>query len=156
MDYSEFETGYNILVRAYGDRQFPHDRKELFWKRFEHVNGRLFKTAVEKIVLHMMPPASIAQFLEERFPREIAREELSVLRHSGFTCEPCRDFGYGFIGDTVTRCTCDTGRKISPEELIRQQANYSAGARLMRGRASINIGALTGKLPYDKNKRESV
>lgn len=78
------------------------------------------------------------------------RNNQNLPRPGPFSCEPCRDFGFGFVGDTITSCVCSAGRRINPTELARQQGNYDRGKAFWK----TPLGEALKPLPYDPKKRE--
>lgn len=149
MQLAEFTTQLNRLRQAYGDRAFPGERERIFWQRYEKFSKERFEQVIEWVVLQMPPASQLVSILDERL-----RESVVELAdpNAGVSCTPCRDHGYGFVGDVVARCnSCETGRRISPAELARHQANYNRGARfLKRGRERT---AFLPDLPYDPTQR---
>lgn len=147
MNYSEFENGFKMLCDAYGSKVFPPVRQQLMWNRYEQTSAREFRSAVDWIVLNLPQPGTIVHILDDRLFKKESRE--NIYR---FKCEPCRDFGYGFIGDTIVACVCPQGLNISAQEIARQQENYDSGRkRFMDPKTA--VPALMKELPYDPNER---
>lgn len=147
MQLSEFEKGFLLLRGAYGERVFPKERETVLWNRYKHTADGSFKSAVDTIVLRMPQPAAILEWLDDK----LGNESKPTYAGSPFDCEPCRDFGYGFNGDTVAPCSCARGRSMHPASLARIQNTYNIGRRAFRGPIDSNFR----ELPYDPKKREA-
>jgi hypothetical protein len=149
MQLAEFTTQLERLRQAYGDRAFPNERERIFWQRYEKFSVARFEQVIDWIVLQMPPATQLVGILDDRL-RESVNE--IVDSSAGHSCPPCRDHGYGFVGDIVAACnSCERGRRISPAELAHHQASYNRGAKfLQRGQERT---AFLPDLPYRPGER---
>jgi hypothetical protein len=147
VELSEFETGFMLLRKAYGDRMFPPERESLMWRRYRHAAPGKFKEASEHVVLHMLTPGAVLSFLDG----QVNGESNKPLVDSAWAHDQCRDLGFWFNGEKAERCTCERGKQLNPAELHRQQVLFDHGKELLRGKAS----SVLPDLPYDKNERGS-
>lgn len=141
MGLDEFKSSFALLRGAYGERVFPKERESVLWNRFKHATEGEFRAVVERIVLRMPQPHQVIDWLDDA----IGSDDKPRLLGSVFACPPCRDFGFGWVDQTVVACSCQAGRQISPADLARHQKNYEEG----KGRF-LSPGL---PLPYDKNER---
>jgi len=146
MELADFAKGFLLLRGAYGDRVFPKEREQPLWNRYKHCEAGDFKTAIDVIVLRMPQPAAILEWLDDR----LGAGDKPTLADPVFACEACRDFGYGFLGDTVTACTCQAGVSMHPASVAKIQNKYNQGRRAFRAPMDSNFR----DLPYDPKKRE--
>lgn len=146
MDLAEFEKGFLLLRGAYGDRVFPKERESVLWNRYRHTHRGIFSAAVEKVILRMPAPNAVIEWLDADLRVETVNQNAGI----SFQCPPCRDFGIGFIGDTVVACSCASGRRLTPNELARQQANYDRGRAMFKAPGRFQVSS---PLPYDQNER---
>lgn len=131
MDKHFFGTQVDRLRRVYSAAAMNDERVGLYWAKFKMVSNQEFEAAITSLILEnttqALPTASkISEAISLNRPKETAHFDPLP----AFNCEACRDFGYGFVGDTVTACTCHMGRRVSPAELDRQQKNYDRGRKL--------------------------
>lgn len=155
MQYSEFEHQVERMRNVYSASSLNAERVKVWWDRFKSVSVSRFERALGHVVgestTQALPPVSkIAEALMLFPDRADATSNMQEMQ-SPHRCAACRDFGYGFVGDVLVRCTCETGRYLNPADFARQQAHYVRGkAFLARGR---NRAAFLAKLPYDPNDR---
>lgn len=152
MDKNFFTTQVEKLRGTYSPGALNETRIQLWWDRFKGVPNLVFENAVNYLIsestsqqLPALSKFSDAVGMFRSNPNGATMQEY----RSPFACEPCRDFGFGFVGDTVVKCVCPAGDKISPAELARQQGNYDRGAQYM-GKLKQSIGQ---ELPYDSSER---
>jgi len=148
MEVSEFDEGFSKLKKNYGERYFPQERETLMWNRYRKLPRGEFLAALDGILLHMPPHASLIERLDACLKDSIATASEPPSR---FACEPCRDLGYGFVENTLVRCVCSTGQGLHPEELAEAQDAYNRGGKYLR-KGPIPK-ALLPELPYDKHER---
>lgn len=150
----EFGTQLDRMKMTYGEKAFPEERMKIMFIRYNQFSAKAFALAVDWVVLSMPSPGNVVSALDEKlsYAKREAQESVQVVFKFG--CEPCRDFGYGWIGDIIVACTCDLGHKISPQELAKQQRNYNAGKLIME-KAKKGIRSVTTPLPYDPSERIS-
>ena len=146
MQIHEFENQMKRLKIVYGEKTFPPEREGMFWKRFQRVPAKAFEYAVDWIVLSMPSQGQIVVALDDKLRDAKIEKGADSQREPKYTCEPCRDFGYGWIGHTIVACVCDLGSRISPAELVKQQANYDRGRRFLKTPADLAklLGRETG------------
>jgi hypothetical protein len=148
MSPGDFAEQMDRLIKTYGERSYPKERFDAIWARVRTVPQDQFQNAVTALLGDCFTPPGLTRITEEvaRHRSETKRMDMAP---PAFECEPCRDFGFGFDGDTVVACmTCHRGRTISPAELAKQQANYNAGARFVS-----NLRKAFSDLPYDHRER---
>jgi hypothetical protein len=132
MQLHEFENQMRRLKIIYGEKTFPEEREKMMFKRYNRVHASAFTLGVDWIALKMPNPSAIINELDEKLKDARGREpQADDKRETVYNCEPCRDFGYGWIGDTITRCTCASGRKVSDDEIAKHQNNYDVGRRFL-------------------------
>lgn len=130
------------------------ERAKLIWAKFRNAPDHVFENAINHLIsehtTQTLPALS-------KFAEAVGMFRTGTSAHinhapPAFDCEPCRDFGFGWAGETIVACsTCETGRRISPQELARQQNNYDNGKRLfMDPKRFPNVGTT---LPYDPSVR---
>jgi hypothetical protein len=151
---NEFIAQMDRLHRTYGEKAYPKERMDAIWERVKDFPRNQMDRAVTFLIGENFSPPSLSKISEALGPNRspISQPGKSSDVYGGFTCEPCRDFGFGFVGDTVVACACDKGQATSPAELVRQQKNYDKGREMFRTRASFKAFA-TKDLPYDPNER---
>lgn len=133
----EFENQMRRLKIVYGEKTFPPEREGMFWKRFQRVPGKAFELAVDWVVLSMPSPGQVVVVLDDKLRDSRVERGSDSIRETKYDCEPCRDFGYGWIGHTIVACTCARGDKMNPAELVRQQANYDRGRKFLKTPADL-------------------
>lgn len=155
MQYSDFEKQIDRLKIVYSAASLNAERIRVLWDRFKVDRADIF----EKVVTHMIAEfttqqlPALSRFVEAKgmFRTNLDGASFMQALSSPFQCDACRDFGFGFVGDMVTSCSCDLGRRISPAELAKQQSFYNAGGEfLKRGRMR---NAFLAELPYDPKER---
>jgi hypothetical protein len=148
MQLPEFEDQFRRLRLVYGDKSFPVEREKLFFQRYKHLTGAGFKAAVDNVVLTMPIPSLVLGVIDEFSARSKPRIAGQVYdAPESYSCPPCRDFGYGWIGETVVRCTCRLGETVSEAEINRVKASYKKGHEMMLARKGIfaKIGQAPGR-----------
>jgi hypothetical protein len=153
MDKQFFAEQIGRLRNTYAPGAMSDERMHVMWDRFKNVENRVFKNAVDYLISEYTTQhlPALSKFAEAvgMFRTGTGAQMQEIL--PAFHCEPCRDFGFGWIGETIVACTCSTGRHISPQELARQQANYEKGKRIMMDPKRFpNIGQA---LPYNPRER---
>lgn len=153
MDKNFFGDQLARLRSTYSPGAMNEERAQLLWDRFKGVPNRVFENAVNFLISEYTSQnlPAMSKFAEAvgMFRTNVSAQMQELL--PAFECEACRDFGFGFVGDTVTACTCSLGKKIGPSELARQQGFYEKGKRLfMDPKRFSNIGT---SLPYDQRER---
>lgn len=151
-----FQKQIDRLRSVYSAASLNDERVKVMWDRFKGVPNDKFESALNHLIGEFTTQAlpSISRFAEviAATPStggdntHMNREEIQ------YNCEPCRDFGYGWVGDTVTQCTCAAGKLVGPEELARHQKHYNLGRQLFRN--TKHMRGLIKDLPYDPKKRE--
>lgn len=157
MDKLFYGKQVDRLKSVYHQGSINEERINLLWRRFKEAPNHVFENAVNYIISECtttsMPP--ISRFVEAvNFCATKAWDgAANMLAHeSPFICEPCKDFGYGFVDDLVVRCcTCIRGSSINPEELSKAQAQYNKGIKIMERTAP----GILKELPYDPTERIS-
>jgi len=149
-----FAEQISRLKQNYTPGAMNDERVQLMWDRFKNVENRVFKNAVDFLISEYTTQTlpALSKFAEAvGFFRTSTGATINEAPQA-FHCEPCRDFGFGWNGETIVACmTCERGRSISPQELARQQANYNCGKEIMMNPKKYpNIG---GNLPYDPTDR---
>lgn len=131
MSNQAFRLQIDRLATVYGDKNFPQDRVNMLWKRYNMVNAKLFERAVDQVILEMPPPGAILQKIDERV-RITKQNDASQFREQAikYACEACRDFGYGWVADEVKRCSCELARALNDDDIARAQRSYDAGKAL--------------------------
>jgi hypothetical protein len=155
MHISEFEPQFNRLKLTYGEKAFPIEREKLFFKRYMRADAKAFTAAIESVILQMPQPSLIIGMIDQSLAASKPRQAgADAFREPEYTCPPCRDFGYGWNGDTVVRClTCDLGRITTDTELKRHQESYDRGKAMFKAGGRLNIGK---PLPYNPKVRGAV
>jgi len=152
MDRSFFEDQCSRLKATYSHSGFPEERVKLLWEKFRNVENRVFKNAVDYIISEFttiqMPAISKFSDAVGLFRTKINSFQAVEMKHK---CEPCRDFGFGWIGETIVACVCDAGKNIGPADLAKHQKNYEKGKRIFMEK---NFQVPAPKpLPYDPGER---
>lgn len=137
MQLHEFENQMKRLKIVYGEKNFPPEREGMFWKRFQRVPPKAFELAVDWVVLSMPSPGQVVVVLDDKLRDARVEKGSDTKREIQYTCAPCRDFGYGWIGHTIVVCTCSLGNTINPAELAKHQANYDRGRRFIKNPADL-------------------
>lgn len=152
MDKVFFGNQVDRLRGVYSASALNEERVNIWWKQFKNEPGHVFESALNHIIAEATTQAlpSMSRVVEacgmfRTNPNGAVMRDVQ----SPHECDPCRDFGYGFNGDTVTRCSCLRGRKISPEALAKAQKHYNAGAAFLKSRGLLAFR----DLPYDPKKR---
>lgn len=133
MDNDFFKKQVERLKTVYSASSMPDERVALIWGKFKNVENYVFRQAVDYMISEhtsqSLPAAS--KFSEAvGYFKDSGGAKMNSLE-SPHTCEACNDFGYGFVGDLIVKCTCSIGEKVSPVELVKQQRNYERGAKFM-------------------------
>lgn len=148
MQLHEFEVQMRRLKIIYGEKTFPEEREKMMFKRYSRVYAAAFALGVDWIALNMPTHSQIIPMLDEKV--KDARERSGCgdeKREIKYECEPCRDFGYGWIGHTIIKCTCARGQLTTDAEILKQQANYDKG-RVFLSREKLEL------LIKEANKRK--
>jgi len=148
-----FQKQIERLRGIYSAGALNQERVDIWWKKFRTEPNHVFENAINHVIAeattNALPAMSrVTEALGFFRSNPDGASNMKEFR-SAFACEPCRDFGFGFNGDTVTSCSCDRARRISPDALAKAQKEYNAGAAFMRkGSAAVIPG-----LPYDPGER---
>jgi hypothetical protein len=137
MLYSFFEQQWERLRGVYSHAAMGDERKRIMWERFRFEQPLTFENAVNHVIAEMTSQQlpAVSKFAEAcGFFRTKAGPSSVTIVEPQHSCEACRDFGYGWIGDTITKCVCPAGDKINPAEMFRQQTNYDRGRKLLPNR----------------------
>lgn len=141
MQFSYFEKEIDRLRGVYSPGSLNEERKKVLWDRFKSVPDHVFTNAINHLIgeFTTMALPAMSRFAEAvgMFRTNPNGASMQILPPP-FTCEACRDFGFGFVGDTVVKCACPQGDQISPQELVRQQGNYDRGRKLLPNRQSLS------------------
>jgi hypothetical protein len=127
------------LRTVYSAAALNPERIEILWARYKHIPEAQFSGAVTFLIGEFtglsLPAISKFDDAIARFrPREAPKiDEIT----SNFRCEPCRDFGYGWIGDTIVRCVCPLGEKVTDADIARHQKSYDKGRRFLKTPADL-------------------
>jgi hypothetical protein len=177
----EFENGFRLLKSAYGERVFPPERETLLFKRYEHAQNGLFKSAVETIVLHLFPPNQVLSFLDERLRQSTSKDERAFYAWAEKQplCLNCSNSGLLLTTyihpelrsryERTWRCTCIVGKRLLGYDFIAvwdsrageaiksySKPHDTAGRPLqrqyMRDVQALKAG-MSHELPYDPNER---
>jgi hypothetical protein len=153
VQYSEFEAQVERLKGVYSSSSLNSERVKVWWDRFKGISSTRFEKAIAHVIgestTQALPSVSkIAEALmlfPERFDGAVSMQELPPAHN----CAACRDMGFGFVGDTVIKCTCAIGARVGPSELAHHQASYNKGKNLLKRGAQ----AILPGLPYNPNER---
>lgn len=150
MQLPEFEDQFRRLRLTYGEKVFPVEREKLFFDRYKRMPAPAFKAAIDQVILTLPIPSLVLGVIDETIGKNRPKTSEGEAHHvTHYECEPCRDYGYGFVGDTVVRCTCRIGESVGQDEIDRQQASYDRGRELLK-RGALRLGRA---LPYDQKER---
>lgn len=144
----EFGDQMGRLLRTYSDKAYPKERLDAIYARVARIPVAQFEKAVTYLIGENFTPPSVSKIVDAC---SAYREANVQMRDAppAFNCEPCRDFGFGWVGETIVPCTCTA--RVGPTELVRQQANYDKGKRLMMNpKLYPNVGK---PLPYNPQER---
>ncbi len=152
MDKTFFGNQINRLRGIYSATALSDERIDIWWKQFRHEPNQVFENALNHIIaesttqaLPAMSRISEALGFFRTNPNGASMQRLP----EAHACPPCRDFGYGWNGDVIVRCSCRLGQSMHPQDLARAQKAYNAGAHFMRKGSP---GPLP-PLPYDPKER---
>jgi hypothetical protein len=156
MDKNHFGNQIDRLRRIYAPSALNDERVQIWWDRFKHASASRFEQALNHVIGEATTQAlpSVSKISEALMLfQDRAGEGSSKMQEmqSPHACDACRDYGYGFVGDLVKQCSCETGRRTNPAEIARQQANYDRGKVFLK-KGSYR-SAFLGALPYDPNDR---
>lgn len=131
-----FAKQIDRLRRVYSSSSLSDERVEILWEFFKKASNDEFEGGINYLIgeftTQQLPPVTKFQDAVARFKSQQPRVQKDYSApETDYSCPACRDFGYGWIGDTVTACVCEAGRKMNPKELLRHQKNYDNGARFM-------------------------
>lgn len=133
MQYSEFETQIERLRGVYSGSSLNPERIKIWWNRFKTEKASTFESAISHVVAesttHALPAMSKVAESCGFFRTSVGYSGASAMRDIPLAhdCPPCRDHGFGFVGDTVVACCCAMGRSLSPGELAKHQKSYDSG-----------------------------
>lgn len=141
------------LHRTYGEKAYPKERMDGIWARVKDYSEAQFEKAITWVITENFTPPTLSKIMEALGSK--GEQPQMQIAPQAFACEPCRDFGFGWIGETMVACTCIAGQRLSPQELARQQKFYDMGKYMfpMPGHGPIRFN-LSRSLPYDP--RESI
>jgi len=136
MDKNFFGQQVERLKAVYS-HGLPQERVQLLWDRFKGVENRVFENAINFLIGEHTSQTLPAMSKFAEAMSFFKTKTNAHINHAppAFDCEPCRDFGYGFIGDTLVACTCS--KRVGPAELVKQQHNYDKGRKLLPNRAAL-------------------
>lgn len=158
MDKKFFGNQIDRLRRVYSPASLADDRVQILWGRFKEFDNFHFDRAVSHLIGEFTTNAlpSVSRFEEAlaKFKPTNYSQNGAEATEENYDCCACRDFGFGWIGDTVTRCTCATGRIIPDDEITKAQKSYDVGRQIYRSTRFMR--GLIKDLPYDPQKRGAV
>ena len=149
MDKKQFGEEISRLKANYSHAAMTEERIQLLWDRFKGVENRVFRNAVDHLISEHTTQTlpALSKFAEAVGMFRTGTGAKMDHAPPAFDCEPCRDFGFGWIGETIVPCTC--AKRVGPEECALQQKHYNNGAKFFRKGFKF-----TGReLPYDPSVR---
>lgn len=141
MQVEQFDRQMNRLKDTYGAKFYPAEREKTFWEAMKSYDHWQFDKAVTLLINESFSPPSLSKVIgtiqgfQSNRPKSGAERDQEV--SAQFNCEPCRDFGYGWIGETLVACTCELGQRIGPAELAKHHANYDRGKKFLKTPADL-------------------
>lgn len=162
MQYKFFEKQIDRLKQVYSPSSLNDERTKVLWERFKHTQEPVFESAINFLIGEF---TTLALPGVSRFEEAVAKSKqpnyqgAAAFKESpiSYSCEACRDFGYGWVEHKITKCSCPVGNPLSIDDLQKIQNSYDMGRALFERAKNSKTKIVFGKeLPYNPSEQLSV